>query len=106
MEARQRPRPKGWNLITECGRRESPHAPDELTPMPAVHLRVDICFKEVQQPKQFPVGASGRGDYRTQEGVTHTMSLVSPEIFVNLLLSSLRKLEANVLIDVENIFTI
>ena len=30
--------------------------------------------KEVQQPKQFPVDASGRGDYRRQEGVTQTLS--------------------------------
>ena len=31
--------------------------------------------KEVQQPKQFPVDASGRGDYREQEGETQTLSL-------------------------------
>ena len=54
-----------------------------------VNLRVDIHFlaqgleeagslfvgKEVQQPKQFPVDASGRGDYRRQEGMTQTVSL-------------------------------
>ena len=31
--------------------------------------------KEVQQPKQFPVDASGRGDCRRQEGMTQTVSL-------------------------------
>ena len=89
----------------------SPHAPKKLTPTPAVDLRVDIHFlaqgmeetgglfvgKMAQQPKQFPVDASGRGDYRRQEGVTQTVSLVSPAILVNLLLSSLQKLEVNVL---------
>ena len=31
--------------------------------------------KEVQQPKQFPVDAAGRGDNREQEGETQTLSL-------------------------------
>ena len=62
----------------------SPHAPEKLTPTPAVNLRVDIHFlaqglegkgslsvaKDVQQPKQFPVDGSRRGDNRRQEGVT------------------------------------
>ena len=41
--------------------------------------------------------ASGRGDDRRQEGVTQTLSLVTPAIFVNLLLSPLRKREVYVL---------
>ena len=36
--------------------------------------------------------ASGRGDNRRQEGVTQTVGLVPPAIFVDLLLSSLQKL--------------
>ena len=41
--------------------------------------------------------ASGRGDYRRQEGVVQTVTLVAPAIFVNLLPSSLQKLEVSVL---------
>ena len=61
-----------------------PHVPEKLTPTPAVNLRVDIHFlaqglegtgslsvaKDVQQPEQFPVDGSRRGDNRRQEGVT------------------------------------
>ena len=64
----------------------SPHAPEISTPTPAVNLRFDIdCLaqglqgkgrvcvgKDEKKPKQFPVDASGRGDDRRQEGVTHT----------------------------------
>ena len=71
----------------------SPHAQENthliITPTPAVNLRVDIHFlaqslaetgglcvgKEAQQPKQFPVDASGRGFYRRQQGVTQTVSV-------------------------------
>ena len=88
----------------------SPHAPEDTTQTPAVDLRVEIdglaqglegkgglsVGKDEQQPEQFAVDASGRGDDRRQEGVTHTLSLVTPAIFVNLLLSTLRKREANV----------
>ena len=88
-----------------------PHAPEEHTPTPGANLRVDINFlakgreeeaglsvgKEVQQPRQFTVDASGRGDDRRQEGVTQTVSLATPAISVNFLLSPLRKLEVNVL---------
>ena len=70
-----------------------PHAPEEHTPTPGANLRVDINFlakgreeeaglsvgKEVQQPRQFTVDASGRGDDRRQEGVTQTVSLVTRE---------------------------
>ena len=41
--------------------------------------------------------ASGRGDNRRQEGVTQTVGLVPPAIFVDLLLSSLQKLVVDVL---------
>ena len=63
----------------------SPRALEELTPTPAVNLRVDIdCLDQdlegkgclfvgtdEKQPKQFPVDASGRGDDRR---LTQTLS--------------------------------
>ena len=67
----------------------SPHAPEDTTQTPPVNLRVDIdglaqglegkgglsVGKDEQQPEQFPVDASGRGDCRRQEGMTQTVSL-------------------------------
>ena len=58
----------------------SPHAPENPTPTPAVNLRVDIdglaqglegkgglsVVKDEQQPEQFSVDASGRGDDRSR----------------------------------------
>ena len=56
--------------------KRSSHVPEKLTPTPAFNLSVGFNFlaqglegtgslsvgKNVQQPKQFPVDASGRGD--------------------------------------------
>ena len=49
------------------------------------------------QPKQLPVDASGRGDNRRQGGVPQTWSLIPPAMFVDLLLSTLQKLEVHAL---------
>jgi hypothetical protein len=91
--------------------KRSSHVPEKLTPTPAFNLSVGFNFlaqglegtgslsvgKNVQQPKQFPVDASGRGDNGRHEGVTQTVGLVPPAILVNLLLGSLHKLEVDVL---------
>ena len=77
-----------------------PHAPEESAPPPTVGFRVIIddlvpmsevtlslvVGKEIQQAKKIPMNAPGRGDYRREESLTHTLPG-----FVNFLLCPLRE---------------
>ena len=68
-----------------------PHAPEESAPPPTVGFRVIIddlvpisevtlslvVGKEMQQAKKIPMNAPGRGDYRREESLTHTLCRVS-----------------------------
>ena len=58
---------------------------DGLVPIPEVTLSF-VFGKEIQQAKKIPMNAPGRGDYRREESLTHTLPG-----FVNLLLCPLRE---------------
>ena len=92
-------RGQGSGLST-CQAEGGPHAPEESAPPPTVGFRVIIedlaqipevtlslvVGKEIQQAKKIPMNAPGRGDYRREESLTHTLCRVAGPIFVNLLL--------------------
>ena len=97
-------RGQGSGLST-CQAEGGPHAPEESAPPPTVGFRVNIdglvqipevtlslvVGKEIQQAEKIPMNAPGRGDYRREESLTHTLCRVAGPIFVNLLLCPLRE---------------
>ena len=59
-------------------------------PIPEVTLSL-VVGKEIQQAKKIPMNAPGRGDYRREESLKHTLCRVAGPILVNLLLGPLRE---------------